>query len=64
MKKIGKNKKQPKKRDLKSRRKRLRNQLEKATAAYYASLSGEALEEENRIGLAMADASSHVNFDE
>jgi hypothetical protein len=63
MKKIGKNKKQPKKKDLKSRKKRARNQLEKATAVYYASLSGEALEEENRIGAAMAD-SSHVNFDE
>lgn len=41
-----------------------RQKLEKATAAYYASLSGEALEEENRIGAAMAYGSSQVNFDE
>ncbi len=63
MKKSGKNKKQPKKKDLKSRKKRPWNQLEKATAAYYASLSGEALEEENRLGAAMAHAAGQVDFD-
>jgi hypothetical protein len=64
MKKIGKNKKQPKKKGQKSRKRRAWNQLEKATAAYFASLSGEALEEENRLGAALAEAASHVNFDE
>lgn len=41
-----------------------RKQLERATATYYASLSGKALEEENRLGAAMAYASSLVNFNE
>jgi hypothetical protein len=61
MQKIRKIKKQPKKR---SRKKRTWNKLEKATAAYFASLSGEALEEENRLGAALSDAASRVNFDE
>jgi len=61
MKKIWKNKKRPKK---KSRKKQARNRLEKATAAYFASLSAEALEEENRLGAALGEAASHVNFDE
>jgi hypothetical protein len=61
MKKIRKNKKQPKK---KGQKRRAWNQLEKATAAYFASLSGEALEEENRLGAALSEAASHVNFDE
>jgi hypothetical protein len=64
MKKIRRNKQQPKKKAGKSRKKPAWNQLEKATAAYLASLSGEALEEENRLGAALAEAASHVNFDE
>jgi hypothetical protein len=64
MKKITKNKKQPKKKGRKNRKKRVWNKLEKATAAYFASLSGEALEEENRLGDALGEAASHVNFDE
>src|SRR6266700_3067967 len=39
------------------------NCLEEATAAYFASLSPEALEEENRLGAAMASAAGQVNFD-
>jgi hypothetical protein len=46
------------------RKKRIWNQLEKATAASFASLSGEALKEENRLGAALGEAASHVNFDE
>jgi hypothetical protein len=61
MKKIRKNKKQ---REKKGRKKRIWNQLEKATAASFASLSGEALKEENRLGAALGEAASHVNFDE
>ena len=64
MKKIRKNKKQPKKTIQRSRKPRAGNQLEKATAAYFASLSSEALEEENRLGAALAQEASHVNFDE
>jgi hypothetical protein len=64
MKKTRKNKKGPKKKARQGLKRRAWNQLEKATAAYFASLSGKALVEENRIGAAMADASSHVNFDE
>jgi len=60
-------KKRPKKRKkpstkLKKQRTRL-NRLEKATAAYFASLSPEALEEENRLGAAMASAAAQVDFD-
>jgi len=61
MKKIRNRKKQSKK---KNRKRKTWNRLEKATAAYFASLSPEALEEENRLGAALADAASHVNFDE
>jgi len=64
MKKIRKNKKQPKKKGRKIRKRQAWNKLEKATAAYFASLSGEALEEENRLGDALAEAASHVDFDE
>jgi len=39
------------------------NRLEEATAAYFASLSPEALEEENRLGAAVASAAGQVNFD-
>ena len=64
MKKVRKNKKQPKKKGRQARKKRAWNQLEKATAAYFASLPGKALQEENRLGAALADAASTVNFDE
>jgi hypothetical protein len=39
------------------------NRLEKATSVYFASLSQEALKEENRLGAAMASAARHVDFD-
>ena len=57
---VKKKRTKPKKNTRRARRQR----LERATARYFASLSGEALEEENRLGAAMAEASSHVNFDE
>jgi hypothetical protein len=60
MKKILKNKKRPKK---KIQKKQTWEGLKKATAAYFGSLSAEAVEEENQIGAAMAWASSQVNFD-
>jgi hypothetical protein len=41
-----------------------RKRLERATAAYFRSLSGEALEEEKRLEAAVAAASSRINFDE
>jgi hypothetical protein len=40
-----------------------RKRLEEATAAYFASLSGEVLEEENRLGVALASAAVQVDFD-
>jgi hypothetical protein len=40
-----------------------RRRLEKATAAYFASLSGEELREEQSLGRALAFEASHVNFD-
>lgn len=46
-----------------ARRDESRRRLASATAAYYASLSGEALEEEKQLELAVAAASSHVDFD-
>jgi hypothetical protein len=54
-------KEQPKKARKKNARKP--NALEKATAAYFASLSPEELEEENRLGAAVASAARQVNFD-
>ena len=41
-----------------------RERLEKATANYFASLSGEALKEENELAAAVGHAASRVNFDE
>ena len=41
-----------------------RNKLEKATTAFYASLRGKDLEEENRLGAALAHAAALVNFDQ
>ena len=64
MKKTRKNKKRSKKKVRKSERLRACNQLEKVTAAYFASLSGEALAEENRLGAVLGEAASQVNFDE
>ncbi len=40
-----------------------KNRLEEVTAAYFASLSPEALEDENRLGAAMAYEASNVDFD-
>lgn len=40
-----------------------RNRLAAATAAYYESLSGEALRAERKIEKAVSKASSKVNFD-
>jgi hypothetical protein len=41
-----------------------RKRLEQATAAYYASLSGEALEEERRLEIALTSTLGQINFDE
>ncbi len=46
-----------------ARRAESRRRLEAATAAYYASLSGKALDEEQKLELAAGSASSHVDFD-
>lgn len=46
-----------------ARRMESRRRLEGATAAYYASLSGDALEEEKKLELAVGGASSLVDFD-
>jgi hypothetical protein len=40
-----------------------KSRLEKATTAYFSSLSGEALKEENRLGAALAKSSAQVDFD-
>ena len=47
-----------------ARRAESRERLETATEAYFASLSPEALDEENRLGEALASATGQVNFDE
>jgi uncharacterized iron-regulated protein len=47
-----------------ARRADSRERLEAATEAYFASLSPEALTEENRLGEALADEAGKVNFDE
>ncbi len=46
-----------------ARRVDARTQLEQATATYYASLSGPALREEQRLEEAVAHAASQVDFD-
>jgi hypothetical protein len=61
MKKIRKKRKQPRK-STKKKPSRT-NRVEEATAAYFASLSGEALEEENRLGAALAESAAQVDFD-
>lgn len=60
-------KKSPKKKQSKRKRSRIQGKvtpLEKATAAYYASLSNEAAEEEKRLEAVVGEAASHVNLDE
>ena len=46
-----------------ARRAQERKRLEDQTAAYYASLSGEALKEEQDLELAIGYAASQVDFD-
>ena len=46
-----------------ARRQEARRNLASATAAYYASLTGDALADEQKLELAIASASSHVDFD-
>lgn len=46
-----------------ARRAERRRQLEAKTAAYYASLSGERLREEQELERAVAHTSSRVNYD-
>jgi urease accessory protein UreF len=41
-----------------------REELERATAAFFDSLSPEEREEENRLGEALSRAAEEVNFDE
>ena len=41
-----------------------RERLEAATEAYFGSLSAEALQEENKLGEALAHSAGEVNFDE
>lgn len=47
-----------------ARRAESRRRLEAATEAYFASLSPEALDEENRLAEALAYEAGRVNFDE
>ncbi|MGH9743892.1 MAG: hypothetical protein ACRD51_16220 [Candidatus Acidiferrum sp.] len=46
-----------------ARRTESRKTLASATAAYYSSLSGEALDDEKELELAVGRASSRVDFD-
>jgi len=46
-----------------ARRAEARKRLEVATAAYYASLSGDVLREEQELELAIGHAASQVDFD-
>jgi hypothetical protein len=62
MTRIRKKKKRPAKRAKKQRTPPTR--LEKATIAYFSSMSKEELEEENRLGDTMAHCAGQVNFDE
>jgi hypothetical protein len=64
MRKSHKSKKQLKRKTKRSTKKNTskKNWLEKATAAFYASMSPDQIEEENRLGLAVAAAASHINF--
>lgn len=40
-----------------------RKQLERATAAYFASLSPAELREENELGKALSEVAGRVNYD-
>jgi len=46
-----------------ARRAEARKKLEEATAAFYASLSGEALREEKKLERAVSTASKRVKYD-
>ena len=46
-----------------ARRAEARKRLEEATTAYYASLSGKALKEEQKLERAVGYAASQVDFD-
>ncbi len=46
-----------------ARRAEARRRLEKATEDYYASLSGEALREEQELEKALSHATSQIDFD-
>ena len=46
-----------------ARRAEVRKRLEEATIAYYASLSGKALKEEQKLERAVGYAASQVDFD-
>ena len=46
-----------------ARRAEARKQLEEAATAYYASLSGDALKEEQKLERAVGYAASQVDFD-
>jgi Arc/MetJ-type ribon-helix-helix transcriptional regulator len=46
-----------------ARRAEARKKLEEATTAYYASLSGKALKEEQKLERAVGYAASQVDFD-
>ncbi|MGB7283487.1 MAG: hypothetical protein WBE13_14575 [Candidatus Acidiferrum sp.] len=46
-----------------ARRAERRRQLEVATAAYYASLEGEALREEQELERAVGHTTSRINYD-
>ncbi|HEY2546335.1 MAG TPA: hypothetical protein VGI46_09735 [Candidatus Acidoferrum sp.] len=61
MRESSKKKKRPKIRSNTKRTRRIR--LAKATAAYFASLSGEALREEQKLERALGHAASAVDFD-
>jgi hypothetical protein len=59
-------KKKPRKRQPKKNtrnRARRPNALERATAAYFASLSGEVLEEERRLEAAITSTPGHIDFE-
>lgn len=46
-----------------ARRAEARKRLDDATAAFYASLSGDALKEERELELAVGSAASRVDYD-
>jgi hypothetical protein len=46
-----------------ARRSAARKKIEEATTAYYASLSGDALKQEQKLEEAVGSVASHVDFD-